>query len=321
MSDITVENDEPPIGQATIVYLGPAAPHWEIRPVFGERDVMDSFRDRVNARLLLLPPHDPQFRRNRERVNATESARDIVVEWDLGYPRTSPTPDLERGAVAHNRHRSRGNQDARGPRGGRRGRGEGEAANASRRFARRRPGHHGKVAASVDPDATATAIGIGAPGPVVPGTGVLPAAPNLPGWDHDVPVADLMSERLGGRPVVVGNDVNVGTLAEHRLGAGKGVDDLLGVFAGTGVGAGLILDGQLARVLVGSPVRSATSSSHSVTSPSKLKDSVAVNSRITQAARRSSAVSSPPVPRQRRRCLRCDPMAASSRKPGPWRSR
>ena len=53
MSDITVENDEPPIGQATIVYLGPAAPHWEIRPVFGERDVMDSFRDRVNARLLL----------------------------------------------------------------------------------------------------------------------------------------------------------------------------------------------------------------------------------------------------------------------------
>ena len=69
MSDITVENDEPPIGQATIVYLGPAAPHWEIRPVFGERDVMDSFRDRVNARLLLLPPHDPQFRRNRERVN------------------------------------------------------------------------------------------------------------------------------------------------------------------------------------------------------------------------------------------------------------
>ena len=70
---------------------------------------MDSFRDRVNARLLLLPPHDPQFRRNRERVNRDGERENIVVEWDLGYPRTSPSPDLERGAVAHNRHRSRGN--------------------------------------------------------------------------------------------------------------------------------------------------------------------------------------------------------------------
>ena len=90
MSDITVENDEPPVGQATIVYLGPAAPHWEIRPVFGERDVMDSFRDRVNARLLLLPPHDPQFRRNRERVNRDGERENIVVEWDLGYPEDEP---------------------------------------------------------------------------------------------------------------------------------------------------------------------------------------------------------------------------------------
>ena len=97
----------------------------------------------------------------------------------------------------------------------------------------------------VDPDATAGALGIGVPGPVIPGTGILPAAPNLPGWDHDVEVARLLSERLGGRPVVVDNDVNVGTLAEHRYGAGVGVDNLLGVFAGTGVGAGLILDGRL----------------------------------------------------------------------------
>jgi len=97
----------------------------------------------------------------------------------------------------------------------------------------------------VDPDATAVALGIGVPGPVVPGTGVLPAAPNLPGWDHDVDIGRLLSERIGGRAVVVGNDVNVGTLAEHRYGAGVGVDNLLGVFAGTGVGAGLILDGRL----------------------------------------------------------------------------
>ncbi len=102
-----------------------------------------------------------------------------------------------------------------------------------------------RVIAKVDPNLTASAVGIGVPGPVIPGTGVLPAAPNLPGWDHDVAVGRLLSERLDGRPVVVGNDVNVGTLAEHRYGAGVGVDNLLGVFAGTGVGAGLILDGRL----------------------------------------------------------------------------
>lgn len=102
-----------------------------------------------------------------------------------------------------------------------------------------------RAVTKIDPDGRASAIGIGVPGPVIPGTGVLPAAPNLPGWDHAVPVGDLLSERLGGRPVVVGNDVNAGTLAEHCLGAGVGVDNMLGVFAGTGVGAGLILDGVL----------------------------------------------------------------------------
>jgi hypothetical protein len=51
---------------------------------------MDSFRDRVNARLLLLPPHDPQFRRNRERVNRDGERERIVVEWDLGYPEDEP---------------------------------------------------------------------------------------------------------------------------------------------------------------------------------------------------------------------------------------
>ena len=95
-----------------------------------------------------------------------------------------------------------------------------------------------RAVTKLDPDGNAVAIGIGMPGPVIPGTGVLPAAPNLPGWNYDVPVGDLLTERLGGRPVVVDNDVNVGTLAEHRLGAGMGVDNLLGVFAGTGIGGG-----------------------------------------------------------------------------------
>jgi glucokinase len=48
-----------------------------------------------------------------------------------------------------------------------------------------------------------------------------------------------------GKPVVVGNDVNCGAVAEHRLGAGSVVDDLLAVFVGTGVGGGLIIGGSL----------------------------------------------------------------------------
>ena len=78
--------EEPPVGEATILYLGPVSPHWEIRPVYGDPDFMASFSDRVQARLLLLPPHDPQFRRNRERVNRDAERERIVINWDLGYP-------------------------------------------------------------------------------------------------------------------------------------------------------------------------------------------------------------------------------------------
>lgn len=101
------------------------------------------------------------------------------------------------------------------------------------------------VVRKADPDGRADLIGIGVPGPVRPGTGVLPVARNLPGWDHEVDVAAGLSRRCDGRRVVVDNDVNVGTLAEVRLGAGVGCDNVLGVFMGTGVGAGLVLDGVL----------------------------------------------------------------------------
>jgi hypothetical protein len=74
-----------PVAAAKVVYLGPVAPHWEVRGVHGDRAVIDAFRDRVNARLLLLPPHDPQFRRNRERVNRDAERENIAIEWDLGY--------------------------------------------------------------------------------------------------------------------------------------------------------------------------------------------------------------------------------------------
>ena len=91
-------------------------------------------------------------------------------------------------------------------------------------------------------------VGVGAPGVVDVERGVVAAAPNLPGWVDPFGLGGALSEALGGGVhVAVDNDVNVGTLAEHRLGAGMGARDLLGVFVGTGVGAGIVLDGRLRR--------------------------------------------------------------------------
>ncbi len=87
MSDIaTPEETVPPIGSVKVVYLGPVAPHWEFRSDFGETAVIEGFRARAHARLMLLPPHDPQFRRNRERVNRDAERTNLSIDWDLGYP-------------------------------------------------------------------------------------------------------------------------------------------------------------------------------------------------------------------------------------------
>jgi glucokinase len=89
-----------------------------------------------------------------------------------------------------------------------------------------------------------SAVGVGAPGAIESSTGVVQRAPNLSGFEHPVPLGALLSEALGVT-VAVDNDVNVAALAEHRLGAGAGTDDLLAVFVGTGVGGGLVLGGEV----------------------------------------------------------------------------
>ena len=86
MSDVPSEPPPPPVGHVKVVYLGPSAPHWEIRSDFGDPKAIDDFRTRANARLMLLPPHDPQFRRNRERVNRDAERELLRIDWDLGYP-------------------------------------------------------------------------------------------------------------------------------------------------------------------------------------------------------------------------------------------
>jgi hypothetical protein len=78
----------PPVGHVKLVYLGPVAPHWEVHGVFGDGRLIDEFRQRAIARLQLLPPHDPQFRRNRERVNRDAERERLLIDWDLGYEET-----------------------------------------------------------------------------------------------------------------------------------------------------------------------------------------------------------------------------------------
>ncbi|MBW3614083.1 MAG: hypothetical protein KY439_02085 [Actinobacteria bacterium] len=80
------ETAQPPRGHVRVVYLGPVAPHWDVLADFGDRNVIEEFRQRVLARLLLLPPHDPQFRRNRERVVRDAERENLLLEWDLGVP-------------------------------------------------------------------------------------------------------------------------------------------------------------------------------------------------------------------------------------------
>jgi len=97
-------------------------------------------------------------------------------------------------------------------------------------------------AAGTTPDALA-GVGLGSPGDVDADAGTIAQAGNLPDWHDAVPVGDLLGRQLGTR-IAIGNDVSVATKAEFDLGAGRPYRSLLGVFWGTGVGGGLILDGE-----------------------------------------------------------------------------
>jgi glucokinase len=86
-------------------------------------------------------------------------------------------------------------------------------------------------------------VGVGSPGDADEASGVVSSARNLPGWEGSFPLGDTLAEALGTE-VKIGNDVQVATEAEFHLGAGREFSSLLGVFWGTGVGGGLVLDGR-----------------------------------------------------------------------------
>jgi glucokinase len=86
-------------------------------------------------------------------------------------------------------------------------------------------------------------VGVGSPGAIDPAAGTVTSARNLPDWEGSFPLGPELQELLGTR-VELGNDVSVATEAEFRLGAGKPFHSILGVFWGTGVGGGLVLNGK-----------------------------------------------------------------------------
>jgi len=89
------------------------------------------------------------------------------------------------------------------------------------------------------------AIGVGVPGPVEHASGRLTVPPIMPGWDQFP-----MREAFAGEyvaPVFVDNDVNIMALGEHWGGVAKGVDDIIFVKIGTGIGSGIIVGGRLHR--------------------------------------------------------------------------
>ena len=86
------------------------------------------------------------------------------------------------------------------------------------------------------------AIAAGAPGVINQETGVVLFSPNLPWRNYNIrkPIEDAF-----GCPFYIGNDVNVGVLGEYKYGAAKGYKNVVGLFVGTGMGGGLILNGDL----------------------------------------------------------------------------
>ncbi len=86
-------------------------------------------------------------------------------------------------------------------------------------------------------------IGIGSPGPIDSRRGVVLESPNIPGW-RNVKLKAAIEKRFG-LPCKVANDANCATLAEHWVGAGQGVRNMLHYTLGTGIGGGAIVEGRL----------------------------------------------------------------------------
>ena len=95
------------------------------------------------------------------------------------------------------------------------------------------------------------AVGVGIPSTIDRERGVAITSVNLP--IVDVPIRDLIAERVG-LPVFIDNDANTAALAEHRFGAGEGARNMVLLTVGTGIGGGLVLNGELYQGTTGAGV-------------------------------------------------------------------
>jgi len=88
-----------------------------------------------------------------------------------------------------------------------------------------------------------TSISIAAAGAINLDKGLITSSPNLPGW-HDVPLRDIVKEKYRVNTCLI-NDASAAALGEHRLGAGRGVSNLIYLTVSTGIGGGIIINGKL----------------------------------------------------------------------------
>ena len=96
---------------------------------------------------------------------------------------------------------------------------------------------------TISKEVKVSAIGISCGGPLDSQKGLILSPPNLPGWDN-VPIVKFFADRFNV-PVHVQNDANACALAEYRFGAGRGTRNMVFMTFGTGLGAGIVIDGKL----------------------------------------------------------------------------
>jgi glucokinase len=100
-----------------------------------------------------------------------------------------------------------------------------------------------QLISEVGKDHTIKAVGIAAPGFLDPKKGVVYEAPNIPGWNN-LELKKIIEDSINA-PVFIGNDANMAALGEWKYGAGKGHKDILYLTISTGIGSGVIIDGEL----------------------------------------------------------------------------